>query len=260
MPSRGFFRFVRITALLVVLFFVGMNSYLTKLRTTDWNDTLWMVVYPINGDGSKRTQRYIDSLSENTYNRIESFLTKEAQRYGQSIAEPVTVKLAPQVDSLPPQPPANGNTLAIMLWSLQLRYWSYKNGDYDGPQPDVRMFVVYHDPEKNQSLAHSLGLQKGMIGVVNAFAGRKLAERNNVVIAHEFLHTLGATDKYSDATNQPVYPEGYAEPDRKPLYPQRRAEIMGGRIPLSDRHSVMPKSVASSNIGDRTAAEINWIN
>lgn len=259
MPSRGFFRFIRITILLLILFFVGMNSYLTKLRSTDWNDTLWMVVYPINGDGSKRTQAYIDRLSENTYDRIESFIAGEAQRYGQSIDEPVTVRLAPQVSKVPPAPPVNGSTLSIMLWSLKLRYWSYRNGDYDGPQPDVRMFVVYHDPTVNQSLAHSLGLQKGMIGVVNAFAGRKLEQRNNVVIAHEFLHTLGATDKYNDATNQPIYPDGYAEPGMKPLYPQRKAEIMGGRIPLSDRHSVMPKSVASSSIGERTAAEINWI-
>ena len=99
-----------------------------------------------------------------------------------------------------------------------------------------------------------------MIGVVNAYAGRSMAQRNNVVIAHEFLHTVGASDKYDMVNNQPNYPDGYAEPDRTPLYPQRKAEIMGGRIPLSRHDAVMPPSVAKSSIGNRTAQEINWLN
>jgi hypothetical protein len=122
------------------------------------------------------------------------------------------------------------------------------------------MFVVYHDPDTHNTLRHSLGIQKGMIGVVNAYAGRALAQRNNVVIAHEFLHTLGASDKYDRTNNQPIYPDGYAEPDRTPLHPQRKAEIMAGRIPLSDQQAVMPKSVARSSIGAMTAREIRWIN
>lgn len=260
MAAGGFFRKVRITILLVVLFFVGMNTWLTQLRSTDWNDTLWMVVYPINGDGSRATQQYIDSLSADTFNSIESFLADEARRYGMGIGEPVTVRLASQIHDQPPMPPERGSTFAIMLWSLKLRYWAFSNDNFDGPSPDVQMFVVYHDPRQHQRLRHSLGIQKGMIGVVNAFASRATTSRNNVVIAHEFLHTVGASDKYDLATNQPVFPEGYAEPNRQPVYPQRQAEIMGGRIPLSEKQSIMPKSVSASRIGDKTAREIRWIN
>lgn len=260
MTNPGFFRTIRITILLVVLFFVGMNTWLTKLRSTDWNATLWMAVYPVNGDGSEITQRYIDNLTAESFDSIESFLASEAERYQVGIVEPVTVRLAPAVSSLPPMPPENGNMLEVMLWSLKLRYWAAINDDFPGPEPDVRMYVVYHDPDQNKRLRHSLGLQKGMIGVVNAFAAKSVAQRNNVVIAHEFLHTLGATDKYDLSNNQPVYPHGYAEPDREPLYPQHRAEIMGGRIPLSEHEAVMPTSVAASNIGNQTAREINWVN
>jgi hypothetical protein len=71
---------------------------------------------------------------------------------------------------------------------------------------------------------------------------------------------LGASDKYDRTNNQPVYPDGYAEPDRTPLHPQNKAEIMAGRIPLSDQQAVMPKSVAKSSIGAKTAREIRWIN
>jgi hypothetical protein len=260
MAAGGFIRKVRITILLVVLFFVGMNTWLTQLRSTDWNNTLWMVIYPINGDGSEATQKYIDTLSADTFTSVESFLADEARRYNISISEPVTVRLAPQIHNRPPMPPKSGGMLAIMLWSLKLRYWAFSNDNFKGPSPDIQMFVVYHDPEQNDRLRHSLGIQKGMIGVVNAFASRAMASRNNVVIAHEFLHTVGASDKYDQATNQPMFPDGYADPDRQPLYPQPQAEIMGGRIPLSEQRSVMPKSVSVSRIGNKTAREIRWIN
>jgi hypothetical protein len=260
MASRNFFRTLRITILSVILFFVGMNSWLTKLRSTDWNDALWVVVYPINGDGSAETQAYIDALSRESFASIESFLAGEATRYGVGIREPVSMRLAPQVREQPPMPAEGADTLSVMLWSLKLRYWAFRVDSFDGPRPDVRMFVVYHDPNRYKSLRHSLGIQKGMIGVVNAYAGKNMAQRNNVVIAHEFLHTVGATDKYDMATNLPLYPDGYAEPQQQPLYPQRVAEIMGGRIPLSDRQAVMPQSVVSSRIGPKTAREIHWIN
>ncbi|MGB5300448.1 MAG: hypothetical protein WBM52_15075 [Thiogranum sp.] len=260
MASGRFFRTIRITILLLILFFVGMNTWLTQLRSTDWDESLWVVVYPVNGDNSPVTQKYIGTLSRDTFRSIESFLDDEANRYGMAISDPVTVRLAEQVADRPPLPPINGSTLSVMLWSLKLRYWAFRNDNFDGPKPDVQMFVVYHDPDTHNTLRHSLGIQKGMIGVVNAYAGRSLAQRNNVVIAHEFLHTLGASDKYDRANNQPIYPDGYAEPDRTPLHPQRKAEIMAGRIPLSDHQAVMPKSFAASSIGAKTAHEIRWIN
>ena len=76
---------------------------------------------------------------------------------------------------------------------------------------------------------------------------------NDTVIAHELLHTLGATDKYDLRTNQPTHPDGYAEPEREPLYPQSFAELMGGRIPVSDTESKMPESLQQVIVGAKTA-------
>ncbi len=121
------------------------------------------------------------------------------------------------------------------------------------------MFLLYFDPAQSKRLAHSTGLQKGLIGRVNVFASGNMAKQNNVVIAHEFLHTLGATDKYDPATNQPLYPEGYADPDLKPLLPQRYAEIMAGRIPLSQTEAETPASLDDALVGSKTAQEINWL-
>lgn len=258
--SSHSFKKIRITILLIILFFVGMSNWLTRLRSTDWNNSLWVVIYPINGDGSDRTQQYINTLEASSFDGIELFFQSEAHRYRIPTNDPVTVRLSGQVTSLPPRRPESGNILSIMLWSLQLRYWSWVQDNFTGPAADVQIFVMYFDPETHTRLAHSLGLQKGMVGVVYAFASKASAAQNNIVITHEFLHTLGATDKYDLTTSQPVYPDGYFEPERTPLYPQTIAEIMAGRIPISRNEATIPKSIRFSRIGASTAQEINWTN
>ena len=118
--------------------------------------------------------------------------------------------------------------------------------------------MIYHDYYKVKQLEHSLGMEKGMIGVVHAYAHREMEGKNNLVIAHEMLHTVGATDKYDLATHQPVFPDGFAEPDREPLYPQRFAELMGGRVPEDKESSAMPRSLKTVLLGPKTLTEINW--
>ena len=139
-----------------------------------------------------------------------------------------------------------------------MRWWaSGVTDDQDRIDPDVRIFVRYHSPDTVLVLENSVGLQKGMVGVVNGYASRRSRGRNNVVIAHEFLHTLGATDKYRPVDGQPIGPDGLAEPEKKPLYPQQYAEIMGGRIALAEDDSVIPQSLKYAVIGPLTASEIN---
>ena len=139
-----------------------------------------------------------------------------------------------------------------------MRYWAYFRDTLSGERPDVRMFVLYFDPRQHPRLAHSTGLQKGLIGVVNAFASEEMSGANKVVIVHELMHTLGATDKYDFAGNRPVFPDGYADARRDPLYPQASAEIMAGRIPVSPERSEIPEGLREVVVGAKTAREINW--
>jgi len=252
------FKSLRIFILLLVLLFVAMQTWLTKMRTTDWQEPLWVVIYPINADHSTAAAQYINDLDEQTFDDIEAFYSREADRYGLAIHDPVGIHLAPQVTEQPPLPPQGGSVIDVIGWSLNIRYWAWANNNYSGPSPDIQMFVRYFDPVENKLLAHSLGLQKGMVGIVNAFASNKMTGSNNVVIAHELLHTVGATDKYDPASNQPLYPVGFADPGRRPLYPQRRAELMAGRIPLAEYRSIIPKSLDSVVIGEASAIEILW--
>ena len=251
------FKKIRILILLLILFFVSVSTLLTQARSTDWNDSLYVKVYPINADGSEASEKYIERLELDDFKAIEEFVAREASRYGKTIKDPVRMELGETVNEQPPAIGESPNVLGIMWWSLKLRMWaSDVGGEQDRIDQDVRIFVRYHEPQHEFALENSVGLQKGMVGVVNAFASRHDAETNNVVIAHEFLHTLGATDKYDPVNGLPHFPLGYAEPDRSPLYPQRRAEIMGGRIAVSDREAYIPPSLKHVIIGAATASEI----
>ncbi len=253
------FKQIRIVILLAILFFVGMNAWLTRLRTTDWDTSLWVAVYPINGDGSQAASDYIDSLEGYEFEAIEAFMDQEAKRYNVPLNNPVTIKLAPEIKDIPPKPPLDGSILNVMWWSLKIRYWAYIVDTFDGPAPNIRLFLAYHAPETHKVLDHSLGLQKVLIGIVNVFADRNSEATNNVVITHELLHTVGASDKYDLSNGNPIYPDGYAEPNLEPPYPQSLAEIMGGRIPLSETKSDIPEGLEQTIIGLRTGQEINWI-
>ena len=259
MASGGFIKKLRIIFLIFVLIIVAGDYWFTKLRTTDWDMPLHMVVYPINGDNSERAAEYIEQLTEDVYQPVEEYFIEEAAEYELPLKDPVIIKLGPVVDELPPRPPADRQVLKVMWWSLKMRYWAFSVDAYKGPAADVRMFLVYYDPNEHQQLKHSLGLEKGLIAVVNAFADVKKESKNNIVLAHEFLHTVGATDKYDLASGAPLFPVGYVEPDRDPLYPQEFAEIMAGVTPISEGEWIMPEKLSGTLIGLETAKEINWI-
>jgi len=252
------FKIIRIFILLLILAAVALGTWRAKSRSVEWKYTLPVNVFLINGDGSEVTAEYLRGLALTDFKPIEMFMQEEAARYGHASRASVEVRLGGLLPAQPPAPPMNGSALEVIIWSLQMRWWSYRNADTKGAGTQVKIFLLYFDPAKTNRLAHSTGLQKGLIGRVNVFASRDMASQNNVVIAHEFLHTLGASDKYDQGNNQPIYPQGYALPDQLPLLPQKYAEIMAGRIPVSQNSAEIPASLNDALIGKETALEINW--
>jgi hypothetical protein len=254
------FKTIRISILLFILLFVAMSTWLTQARSTDWENSLWVKVYPINADGSETVARYIDSLDVDNFAAIETFIARETGRHGKALQRPLRMEVGEQISEQPPAIGLDFGIVDVMIWSLKMRWWASSTaGEQDEIEPDVRIFVRYHSADEAFRLENSVGLQKGMVGIVNARSGRRQQGSNNVIIAHEFLHTLGATDKYDPSNGQPVSPHGLGEPDREPLYPQRYAEIMGGRIALASDDAVVPKSLKYAVIGPLTASEIRLI-
>jgi len=250
------FKKFRILILLLVLASVSIGAWRANSRLTAWEHTVHVAIYPIAADDSPTTARYISDLKADGFADIATWLQAQSQAYGRSVLQPVALHLAPTVSEQPPLPPAQPSAFDAALWSLKLRWWASRHDSIDGPKPQVRLFVLFHDPERNPSPPHSTGLSKGQLGLIHAFASRQQNRQNNVVIAHELLHTFGATDKYDLATLQPIFPQGYAEPERQPLLPQKLAEIMGGRIAVDAQNAEMPLSLSSTLIGPETAREI----
>ncbi len=251
-------KLVRVSVLLLIFLTVSAEAYLLKVRSTSWEDPLIVMVYPVAADDSKVVADYIENLREDDFNDIEEFMKKEAKRFFQSLDKPVDVQMGKPVEAIPPSLKGNHNILRNMWFSLKFRYWAQQH-DQESAFGDIRLFVVYHDPEVSPLLPHSLAMQKGLMGIVHVFADESLEGSNNFIIAHEMLHTVGASDKYDPMTNLPVYPTGYALPHKIQRYPQGRAELMGGRIPLSAGHASIPESLDQAVIGGLTAWEINWL-
>jgi hypothetical protein len=155
------------------------------------------------------------------------FFKREAERYRLDVREPVKTRLRTPLQDQPPQRSPSAGILATVLWTTPV-------------------------------VPHSLGLAKGLIGVVYAFAAPEMNGANDVVIAHELLHTLGASDKYAPGNDAPRFPDGYGDPHQVPLYPQRTAELMAGRRMLSPDQWRQPESLDEVVIGPATALEIGW--
>jgi len=194
------------------------------------------------------------------FDAVNDFMERETRPYGIRVTPAFYIKLAPVSTDLPPPIPDQYSPAAIAWWSLKMRWWAWIKGFGDDLiEADIQMFVLYHGLNGRNEVDISVGMRKGRYGVVNAYAEKAMNSRNLVVFTHELMHVMGASDKYIRATGEPEFPHGFADPDQYPLFPQKRAEIMGGRTPLSSFVSEMPRSLAQCKIGKKTAEEIGFL-
>jgi len=259
LPQRvRWWKTLRVAALLLVLVLVALTTWQDRFRSTRWREPLFVAIYPIAADESPVTKRYVDSLDGEKFRAIDRFFAREAARYHLRTDEPFRSRLRPELEDRPPQRAASAGLIATAVWSLKLRNWAWRVSRHAREPEDVRVFVLYHDPALTPTVPHSLGLTKGLIGVVYAFAAPEMTAENGVVIAHEMLHTVGATDKYNLADDAPRFPEGFGDPGQIPLYPQRNAELMAGRRMLASDRWEQASSLDEVVVGAATAQEIRW--
>lgn len=256
------FKLIRIVVLLTVLLVVAFSTLLDHSRVNDWKRPLYVSIYPVlaAGNNNQQSLRFVQQLKPRTFKPVEQYFTRELKRYGKNVARPVIINLHAAIQSPPPGLENGASRLSIGIWSLKTRYWAWRAaGSVGGVPGDVRIFVSYHPAGKKDLLERSTALRKGLIGLVNARASRSSNAKNNIIIAHELLHTLGASDKYNLSNGQPLAPEGLADPQRKPLYPQKTAEIMAARIPLSSNRWRSPANIGQTIVGPQTAAEVGFL-
>ncbi|MEN3112241.1 hypothetical protein ACFONG_17480 [Uliginosibacterium paludis] len=246
---------LRIAILLLILATVALNTVRGQQQVRDWSHTIQIAIFPLNGDDSPATAQRIAGLRQEDFKDIEDFLAEQAHAHGIDNPRPALVSLQPALDTLPPAPPRQHGMLDAIIWSLKLRYWAWRQ-PAGSPSAHIRAFVIFHDSERTGGrVPDSHGLSKGRIAISNVHVARNMQYTNRVVIAHEILHTMGATDKYGPDL-LPRFPEGYAEPEAHPPTPQRFCEIMAGRTPVSGHEARMPESLSECVIGRETAREI----
>lgn len=254
---------LRIFILLIILATVAQQT-LSEKADLNWKDNFYVAVYPINADADNpdsaaEVNAYINTLTRDDFEPVAAYFAEEAARYNLGMRRPVEVQLGAVVQKIPSAPPNHHRLFDTIIWSLKFRFFAWKNSPKVSVKPDIKLYLLYHHPKIHPTLSHSTALNKGRIGRVNLFGDAKYAQQNLVILTHELLHTLAASDKYDLNTTLPIYPDGFAEPEKQPLYPQNFAEIMGGRVPVNASHAEVPHSLAHTVIGRKTAQEIGWL-
>lgn len=250
------FKNFRILILLCILLIVAVNS--CRDKNQNWQQPIYVALYPINVDNNAEVEKYIASLSSQDFKAIEDYFNREGKKYHHNIR--FYYRLGQSVQTPPPAVPKNGSMIDAIIWSLKFRYYAYQHAKDVGVPTHLRLFLQYYDPNKKIITETSTALQNGRIGVINLFGSAKRKDNNHVVIAHETLHAFGASDKYNLTNGIPLYPQGYANPNQNPRYPQKQAEIMAMHIPLSPDKFEMARQLDQTVIGDATAIEVKWKN
>jgi hypothetical protein len=250
---------MRIVLLLSIFFAILLSTWMAERQMANWERPVLVTVYPLVVDDSRATLEYARSIDADYFREVNLFFERHSKPYGFEVTPAFRFQVAPVSSDLPPSIPEQFDTAAIAWWSLRMRLWASMQGLFDGLiEPDIRMFVVLHSVGGGSEMGISVGMRKGRYGIVKAYAKESMTGSNLVIFTHEMLHVLGASDKYVLSTGDPIFPEGFANPDQRPLFPQKQAEIMGGAIPLNSYSSTMPESLAQCRIGRTTATEIGF--
>jgi hypothetical protein len=262
--SRRFF-YIRVGVLLTILVGVllwAWRDVRQRRARNDWDHTLVVAVVPV------RLER-IDDASIAALRAqlpaLEDRLTAEMTRHRPGAPHPFRFELVAAVDGAPPPAaPSSDDVVDLAKYSLALAgYVKEVDGraGLDAGLYDVRIYLALRRPRQAlRTLAEGRSEQGGRIGVVEVEVDSEAegAHLPLVVVAHELMHTLGATDKY-DARGRTAIPAGLAEPDRVPLYPQRFAEIMARNRPVSATEERVPEGFGEIAVGSETAREIGWL-
>lgn len=246
---------LRILILMIILIMVGVNAW--RDYNPNWDKPMIVLLHPINADGQTSTAQYMQQLSSQNLSHVQDYIQAMSAQYRD---QPVSVyfQLGRELSEVPPKVPERDSILQAIFWSLKFRFYAWRQHDNKDGSPSVTLFLNYYDPRLTRTLTHSTALQNGRIGSINLFASTRQTEQNRIILVHELFHALGASDKYDLLTGLPHYPDGYADPDQKPLYPQIKAELMAGHIALSETKSVMPAFLDQTVINQKTADELGW--
>ncbi|HET9960394.1 MAG TPA: hypothetical protein VFQ61_38145 [Polyangiaceae bacterium] len=194
---------------------------------------------------------------------LEQRLSDEFRRYHPGAPNMFRFETFGPLEITHAPPSDTGNTLlerAIHAFSLW-RYTTAVNTSarLDSRDFDARLYLVIEPTQGGQQFVEGFSEDGGRIGVARVNLDPTTVDLSLFVAGHELLHTLGARDKYDAASGFTLIPDGLAEPDRYPLYPQRGAEVMARNRVLMPGAERPPEALGELFVGRATAREIGWL-
>lgn len=255
---------VRLVALVGALIVVAFYAYADVHRRherTEWDHTLEVAVVVL-----RREPRVDDGTIAELRARLpalEKRLQAEATRYRPDIGTPFVFRFYGPLDVTEAPPVLEGSgTWALVRYAYALRLYTKAVDRVAGLDPDAfdsRLYVTCAPPRsRDRAWVEGESEQGGSKGQVTVELDSDMIDTTLAVVAHETFHTLGATDKYDSAGHARI-PEGLAEPELVPLFPQRRAEIMARGRPEGPGVEKILTNLDELGVGATTAREIGWL-
>jgi hypothetical protein len=255
------FRRIRIGTLLGVLVATVAWAAGTTWRRharTYWERPLQVAIVLLTPDGRVDAEAWRAGSA-----RLASRLAEEMRRWRGPGEEPFAISVVGPVrwtESVPLSPASGsaGDRLghAVEVWRTVRDIDAASGGATGGF--DVRVYFL-GSSRHGEALwyAEGTGARNGEVAFVRGSAGGDLSLPLQA-IGHELLHTVGASDKY-DADGHARVPEGLADPERVPRFPQDHAEWMVGEVAVAPGTGRVPATLEELQVGPATAREIGWV-
>jgi len=259
---KGRFFRIRVGILLAILGVVilyALANIRSRRARNEWNRPLNVAIVLVR-DGTVD-----DAAIEGVRGRASALadqLTSEMHRYRSTPERAFNFVVRGPVDLHAPVPrPGGEGTIALAKHGWALSRWVGRVDEgarIAGSAYDARVYVVVRAPSHEKlRFVEGVSEQGGRVGTLEVDLDGTTIDFALFVTAHELFHTLGALDKY-DATGATLIPDGLAEPDATPQFPQKYAEIMSRGRAIAPGHDEAPDSIGMLRVNATTAREIGW--
>jgi len=259
--KTGLFFRIRVTLLLIVLSGVLLwagNDWWGRRQRRAWTRPLRVALVLVEREPVPAAT--MQALTSRAY-ELERRLQQEFERHGGAGMAPFSIIVKGPVSTSAEAPRVGEQDLwGLLQHSYALWQWTRdldERGDVEWRGYDSRVYLVLKPGRGDVLFVEGESEDGGRVGIAQADIDYGMLDFALFVATHELFHTLGASDKY-DAVGHALFPGGFAEPERTPLYPQSSAELMARNIPLSPTSERPPEKLSELWIGAETAREIGW--
>lgn len=249
---------------LVCVFVYAARDTLRRKARTSWERPLnvGVVLLELGVDGSEPEPAALTALTQRL-SVLEARLGAEAKRYRPALSAVVHFQAFGPLRVLAPPPTPAGEGVVDLL-AYTWRQWRYTTridaaAGVSSRALDAVIYVVAEPVlDEARKQVEGLSQQGGRIGFARIQLDESTVDLCLFVVAHELMHTLGASDKYG-ADGRALIPSGLGDPEQSPRFPQLYAEVMARNRVIGQDSEAVPESLDELRVGTETAREIGWL-